>query len=243
MFLPRILSAAAPRFGGMAASLLGSTRMAIAQKPQLAIAAPVVMGVRWATHKASRPANKGKDGPGKRLGAKKTAGETVRIGTIIYKQRGTVWFPGENAAAGRDHTIYATQPGYVRYYKDPLQPTRKFIGVAVRPEQKLPTPTNAASRRRLGKEEVPLIIIDPRNTITEAEKEMLSSGIYYYRPANWKLGLMSKEVPENEKYDKKNTWARWQKRVKRVKFAKSRRGIGGKDIGKPLKKKAAKRRV
>ena len=33
-----------------------------------------VTAVRWATHKASRPANRGKDGPGKRLGAKKTDG-------------------------------------------------------------------------------------------------------------------------------------------------------------------------
>ena len=33
-----------------------------------------IIAVRWATHKASRPANRGKDGPGKRLGAKKTDG-------------------------------------------------------------------------------------------------------------------------------------------------------------------------
>jgi len=55
---------------------------------------------------------------------------------------------------GKDHTIYATVSGYVRYYQDPLRhPKRRFIGVALEREglgSVLPTPPNAASRRRLG---------------------------------------------------------------------------------------------
>lgn len=52
---------------------------------------------------------------------------------------------------GRDHTIYATQPGYVKYYRDPLKhPKRQYIGVVFRRDQTLPQPPNAARRRRLG---------------------------------------------------------------------------------------------
>lgn len=131
---------------------------------------------------------------------------------IIYRQRGTVWYPGENVSIGRDHTIFALSPGYVRYYRDPKHPKRKFIGVVHRPTQVLPTPPNAASRRRLGREPVPLIVIQQRNKLDEGEKEVLQSGIYYYRPANWKLGLTKEEL--SRPYDPKNTWARWQKRLK-----------------------------
>lgn len=52
---------------------------------------------------------------------------------------------------GRDHTIYATQPGYVKYYKDPLKhPKRQYIGVVFERSQTLPQPVTAVRRRRLG---------------------------------------------------------------------------------------------
>lgn len=55
---------------------------------------------------------------------------------------------------GKDHTIYATEAGYVRYYEDPSRhPKRRYIGVALEREGKrgvLPTPKNAVTRRRLG---------------------------------------------------------------------------------------------
>lgn len=61
---------------------------------------------------------------------------------------------------GKDHTIYATQYGYVRYYKNPaLHPKRQYIGVALEkegPGSKLPTPANAPTRRRLGMYEAPI---------------------------------------------------------------------------------------
>jgi large subunit ribosomal protein L27 len=72
-------------------------------------------------------------------------------GNIIFRQRGTHWFPGENCAMGRDHTIYATESGYVKYYKDPLKhPKRQYIGVVFERDQMLPLPRNAARKRRLG---------------------------------------------------------------------------------------------
>lgn len=72
-------------------------------------------------------------------------------GNIIFRQRGTHWFPGDNCAMGRDHTIYATQPGFVKYYRDPIKhPKRQYIGVVFERKQTLPQPLNAVRRRRLG---------------------------------------------------------------------------------------------
>lgn len=51
---------------------------------------------RHASHKTQGQANGAKDGPGKRLGAKKTGGAYVVPGNILFRQRGTDWFPGEN---------------------------------------------------------------------------------------------------------------------------------------------------
>merc|ERR1711939_628054 len=114
-------------------------------------------GVRWASHKAQGAVNKAKDGPGKRLGAKKTGEQFVVPGNIIYRQRGTLWHPGENCAMGRDHTIYATQKGYVKYYKDPFtHPKRRYIGVALERDWTLPTPRDIPRRRRLGMIAVPM---------------------------------------------------------------------------------------
>jgi large subunit ribosomal protein L27 len=54
---------------------------------------------------------------------------------------------------GRDHTIYATQCGYVKYYKDPEKnPKRQYIGVVFERDQVLPLPRNSVRRRRLGME-------------------------------------------------------------------------------------------
>jgi len=56
-----------------------------------------------------------KDSPGQRLGVKRFGGEWVNAGTIIVRQRGTKYALGDNVGLGRDHTIYATSPGYVRF--------------------------------------------------------------------------------------------------------------------------------
>lgn len=113
---------------------------------------------------------------------------------------------------GRDHTIFALQPGYVRYYRDPSQPKRKFIGIALRPHHNLPTPPLATTRRWLGRVPVPLVELKRRDTVDQEEVKVLKSGIYYHRPPNWKLGLFGEEV--KNPYDRSNTWGRWQKRLK-----------------------------
>ena len=54
-------------------------------------------------------------------------------------------------AQGRDHTIHAGAPGYVRYYRDPHRhPKRKYIGIVFDKDQALPQPPHAARRRHLG---------------------------------------------------------------------------------------------
>jgi len=57
----------------------------------------------------------GRDSESKRLGVKKFGGESVRSGNIIVRQRGTKFHPGINVGIGRDHTLYATIDGFVKF--------------------------------------------------------------------------------------------------------------------------------
>ncbi|MDI9371087.1 MAG: 50S ribosomal protein L27 [Synergistaceae bacterium] len=57
----------------------------------------------------------GRDSDGKRLGIKIYAGQTVRAGNILVRQRGTRIHPGKNVGLGRDYTIFAKCPGRVLY--------------------------------------------------------------------------------------------------------------------------------
>ena len=59
----------------------------------------------------------GRDSNSKRLGVKKFGGETVLAGNIIMRQRGTKMWPGEGVGLGRDHTIFATVEGQVKFHK------------------------------------------------------------------------------------------------------------------------------
>ncbi|KAI4159564.1 MAG: hypothetical protein LQ342_006474 [Letrouitia transgressa] len=91
------------------------------QLPRPSLLLPLTSS-RPATHASEGRANAVKSKrPGKRLGAKKASRELVVPGNIIFRQRGTHWYPGENCGMGRDHTIFAKAKGYVIYYKDPEQ--------------------------------------------------------------------------------------------------------------------------
>ena len=57
----------------------------------------------------------GQDSQAKRLGVKAFGGEQVSAGSIIVRQRGTHCHPGLNGGLGRDHTIYATVDGFVKF--------------------------------------------------------------------------------------------------------------------------------
>ncbi|GMM36634.1 mitochondrial 54S ribosomal protein YmL2 [Saccharomycopsis crataegensis] len=106
--------------------------------------------IRTSTKKAAGSKTNMKDSAGRRLGPKKNEGILVRTGQIIYRQRGTKIHPGENTGIGRDHTIYAKEPGYVRYYLDPFHPSRKFVGVALRKDLALPSNHWEPRVRRFG---------------------------------------------------------------------------------------------
>jgi len=57
----------------------------------------------------------GRDSESKRLGVKRFGGQAVRAGTILVRQRGTQFRPGNNVGMGRDHTLFATIDGYVKF--------------------------------------------------------------------------------------------------------------------------------
>lgn len=52
---------------------------------------------------------------GKRLGVKKFAGEKVRAGNIIVKQKGSVYHPGKNTYMSKTYTIHAKTDGVVGF--------------------------------------------------------------------------------------------------------------------------------
>ena len=59
----------------------------------------------------------GRESESKRLGVKIFGGQAARAGNIIVRQRGTKWWPGNNVGIGRDHTIFATSDGKVKFHK------------------------------------------------------------------------------------------------------------------------------
>ncbi len=65
--------------------------------------------------KAGGSSRNGRDSIGRRLGVKKFGGEFVVPGNIIIRQRGTKYHAGENVGIGRDHTIFATAGGRVKF--------------------------------------------------------------------------------------------------------------------------------
>jgi large subunit ribosomal protein L27 len=56
-----------------------------------------------------------KDSAGRRLGIKASGGEFVRAGSIIARQRGTVFHPGLNVGRGKDDTLFAKISGKVEF--------------------------------------------------------------------------------------------------------------------------------
>ena len=65
--------------------------------------------------KAGGSSRNGRDTAGRRLGIKKSGGQSVIAGNIILRQRGTPWHPGANVGLGRDHTIFALIDGNVEF--------------------------------------------------------------------------------------------------------------------------------
>jgi large subunit ribosomal protein L27 len=67
-------------------------------------------------HKKSGGSSRnGRDSESKRLGVKRYGGQHVLSGNILVRQRGTKFYPGENVGLGRDHTLFATAEGAVKF--------------------------------------------------------------------------------------------------------------------------------
>ena len=78
--------------------------------------------------KAGGSTRNGRDSESKRLGVKKYGGELVKTGNIIIRQRGTKVHPGENVGFGKDHTLFATSAGHVKFsIKGPNN--KKFVSI------------------------------------------------------------------------------------------------------------------
>ena len=65
--------------------------------------------------KAGGSSRNGRDSESKRLGVKRFGDQAVVAGNIIIRQRGTKWHAGGNVGMGKDHTLFATSNGRVRF--------------------------------------------------------------------------------------------------------------------------------
>ena len=57
----------------------------------------------------------GRDSKPKMLGVKAFGGQLVTAGSIIVRQRGTQFHPGDNVGVGVDHTLFALVDGHVSF--------------------------------------------------------------------------------------------------------------------------------
>ncbi|RHY35941.1 hypothetical protein DYB30_004494 [Aphanomyces astaci] len=92
--------------------------MSLAFFRSLSLASPFMptQFVRHASKKSGGSTKNGRDSVSKRLGVKKFGGEAVISGNIIIRQRGTKVHAGKGVGIGRDHTLFATRDGFVRFW-------------------------------------------------------------------------------------------------------------------------------
>lgn len=139
---------------------------------------------------------------------------------------------------GRDHTIYATESGYVKYYKDPEKhPKRQYIGVVFERDQVLPLPRNSVRRRKLNMlatqmEEPPTIesaeiksdvVLKPK----KGRKVLPLRPGYMYREANWEIGRAAERAKVKVKeFKPRDRWTAWRKAWARKLVNKDKRIVG-----------------
>ena len=74
------------------------------------------MNIQYFAHKKGVGSTKnGRDSMSKRLGVKRTDGQVVRAGNILYTQRGTKIHPGNNVGRASNDSLFALVDGRVRY--------------------------------------------------------------------------------------------------------------------------------
>lgn len=67
--------------------------------------------------KAGGSSKNGRDSNAKRHGVKRFGGQKVKAGSILVRQKGTKWHPGDNVGVGGDFTLYALVDGEVVFTK------------------------------------------------------------------------------------------------------------------------------
>lgn len=67
--------------------------------------------------KAGGSTKNGRESHSKRLGVKRFAGEFVKAGNILIRQRGSTFYPGQNVGVGDDYTLFALIDGVVSFQK------------------------------------------------------------------------------------------------------------------------------
>ncbi|CAG7560040.1 unnamed protein product [Fusarium equiseti] len=253
------------------AAVAGLARPAFTPAAPLGVqlANSLLQGHRFASVKSQGAyKKKPKRGIPKKLGAKRTGDQFVIPGNILYKQRGTHWWPGENCIMGRDHTIHSMATGYVKYYRDPARhPDRKYIGVVFDKNDTLPYPQHAERKRKLGMTMFPI-------KEAAAKPELSPSGIpfqvnrieagepdrllklrkdYSYREDNWAIGKLARTTGlKTKRFRTRKQWfrhRRWrrERELEGQRKAEAKRAESGgeikavKMISKKQAKKAAKK--
>lgn len=79
--------------------------------------------------KAGGSTRNGRDSCGKHLGVKRFSGEMVCAGTIIVRQRGSKFHPGDFVGSGKDYTLFALKTGTV-FFKKRGKRNRKFVCIS-----------------------------------------------------------------------------------------------------------------
>ena len=78
--------------------------------------------------KAGGSTRNGRDSESKRRGVKRFGGQAVAAGNILIRQRGTKFHAGANVGLGKDHTLFATADGVVKFEtKGPKN--RKYVSI------------------------------------------------------------------------------------------------------------------
>jgi large subunit ribosomal protein L27 len=80
-----------------------------------------------ASKKGVGSSKNGRDSESKRLGVKRSDGQTVSAGSILVRQRGTKFHPGTNVGKGGDDTLFAKVDGTVKFEREGR--TRKKVSV------------------------------------------------------------------------------------------------------------------
>ena len=69
----------------------------------------------------------GRDSAPKMRGVKRFAGQQVRAGSILVRQVGTKYHPGNNVGLGRDFTLFALIDGVVKFEREGRDRTRVAV--------------------------------------------------------------------------------------------------------------------